>query len=139
MRRMTDNEIIKALECCSTGETYDDCEKNGCPLYLGITMGCKYIDKENQLYSDALDLINRQETEIEKLKGSTIVSNIMESQRIKREAKAEAIKEFTERLKNKIKTECNPYGKPTFDYDTSLAIMYYIDNLVKGMVGEMDD
>ena len=24
---MTDNEIIKALECCSTGETYDDCEK----------------------------------------------------------------------------------------------------------------
>lgn len=136
---MTDNEIIKALECCSIGETYTDCEKNGCPLYLGITMGCKYIDKENQLYSDALDLINRQKAEIEKLKGSTIVSNIMESQRIKREAKAEAYKEFTERLKNKIKTECNPYGKPTFDYDTSLAIMRYIDNLVKEMVGETDD
>ena len=64
---MTDNEIIKALECCSTGETYADCEKNGCPLYLGITMGCKYIDKENQLYSDALDLINRQQAEIERL------------------------------------------------------------------------
>ena len=46
-------------------------------------------------------------------------------------AKAEAVKEFTERLKNKIKTECNPYGKPTFDYDTSLAIMRYINNLVK--------
>ena len=135
---MTDNEIIKALECCSTGETYADCEKNGCPLYLGITMGCKYIDKENQLYSDALDLINCQKAEIEKLKGSTIVSNIMESQRIKREAKSEAIKEFVERLKNKIKTECNPYGKPTFDYDTSLAIMRYIDNLVKEMVGEKE-
>ena len=52
------------------------------------------------------------------------------------EAGTEAIKEFTERLKNKIKTECNPYGKPTFDYDTSLAIMRYIDNLVKEMVGE---
>lgn len=64
---MTDNEIIKALECCSTGETYADCEKNGCPLYLGITMGCKYIDKENQLYSDALDLINRQQAKIENL------------------------------------------------------------------------
>ena len=50
------------------------------------------------------------------------------------ETSAEAIKEFTERLKNKIKTECNPYGKPTFDYDTSLAIMRYIDNLVKEMV-----
>ena len=55
------------------------------------------------------------------------------------EAGTEAIKEFTERLKNKIKTECNPYGKPTFDYDTSLAIMRYIDNLVKEMVGETDD
>ena len=65
---MTDNEIIKALECCSTGETYADCEKNGCPLYLGITMGCKYIDKENQLYSDALDLINRKQAEIERLR-----------------------------------------------------------------------
>ena len=50
--------------------------------------------------------------------------------------KSEAVKEFTERLKNKIKTECNPYGKPTFDYDTSLAIMRYIDNLVKEMVGD---
>ena len=54
------------------------------------------------------------------------------------EAGTEAIKEFTERLKNKIKTECNPYGKPTFDYDTSLAIMRYIDNLVKEMVGEKE-
>lgn len=50
----------------------------------------------------------------------------------------EGIKEFTERLKNKIKTECNPYGKPTFDYDTSLAIMRYIDNLVKEMVGDTE-
>ena len=47
--------------------------------------------------------------------------------------KSEAIKEFANRLKNKIKTECNPYGKPTFDYDTSISIMRYIDNLVKEM------
>ena len=51
-------------------------------------------------------------------------------------AKAEALKEFAERLKNKIKTECNPYGKPTYDYDTSIAIMRYIDNLVKEIVSE---
>ena len=50
--------------------------------------------------------------------------------------KVEAVKEFEDRLKNKIKIECNPYGKPTFDYDTSLAIMRYIDNLVKEMVSE---
>ena len=46
------------------------------------------------------------------------------------------IKEFAERLKNKIKTECNPYGAPTFDYDTSIKILNFIDNLVKEMVGE---
>ena len=45
------------------------------------------------------------------------------------------IKEFAERLKNKIKTECNPYGKPTFDYDTSIAIMRYVDILIKEMAG----
>ena len=154
---MTDNEIIKALECCSTGETYADCEKNGCPLYLGITMGCKYIDKENQLYSDALGIINRQQSEIERsekkeieiddfcrrlcrmrmLNGDAIAS-YEDLQNYIQEAKSEAIKEFAERLKNKIKTECNPYGKPTFDYDTSLAIMRYIDNLVKEMVGEKE-
>ena len=128
---MTDNEIIKALECCSTGETYDDCEKNGCPLYLGITMGCKYIDKENQLYSDALDLINRQKAEIEKLKGSTIVSNIMESKRIKREAKAEAYKEFAEIIKDKWFD--NRYDSPDVDFDD------FIDNVLKELVGETDD
>ena len=48
--------------------------------------------------------------------------------------KAEAVKEFEDKLKNKIKIECNPYGKPTFDYDTSLAIMRYIDSLVKEIV-----
>lgn len=46
-----------------------------------------------------LALINRQQAEIERLKGSVIVNNIMESQKIKREAKFEAIKEFAEKLK----------------------------------------
>ena len=130
VRRMTDNEIIKALECCSTGETYADCEKNGCPLYLGIIMGCKYINKENQLYADALGIINRLKAEIEKLKGSTIVSNIMESQRIKREAKAEAYKEFAEIIKDKWFD--NRYDSPDVDFDD------FISNLLKEMVGEKE-
>ena len=50
--------------------------------------------------------------------------------------KSEAVKEFANILKNKIKNECSPYGKPTFDYDTSIAIMHYIDNLVKEMTKE---
>ena len=48
--------------------------------------------------------------------------------------KSEAVKEFANILKNKIKTECNPYGKPIFDYDTSIAIMHYIDKLISNEV-----
>ena len=48
--------------------------------------------------------------------------------------KSETVKEFASILKNKIKTECNPYGKPIFDYDTSIAIMHYIDKLVSDEV-----
>ena len=126
---MTDNEIIKALECCSTGETYADCEKNDCPLYLGITMGCKYIDKENQLYSDALDLINRQQAEIERLEKTEIeiddfcrrlcrmrmlngnaIASYEDLQNYIQEAKSEAIKEFAD----KVKQELMPYDLGAF-------------------------
>ena len=62
----------------------------------------------------------------------------MNSQRIEREAKAEAYKEFAKRLENKIKTECNPYGKPTYDYDTSISILHYIDKLVEEMITDKE-
>lgn len=84
-------------------------------------------------------LINRQQAEIERLnkKVEELSDVLSDTIRIRyAEAKTEAYKEFAERLKNKIKTECNPYGKPTFDYDTSIAIMRYIDNLVKEMESE---
>ena len=130
-KKNTDEEIIRNLTEVLIGamDGYSAYLENG-----GI------IDKNQEQYiemlADGINLINRQKSEIEWLRGSTIINNIMNSQRIKREAKAEAYKEFAERVKNKIKTECNPYGKPTFDYDTSLAIMRYIDNLVTEMVGE---
>ena len=50
--------------------------------------------------------------------------------------KSEAVKECLAKVKNYIKTHCNPYGKPDFDYDTSIKILNFIDNLVKEMVGE---
>ena len=51
---MTDNEIIKALECCIN----DDCDN--CPDTFG---NCEHNAMRN-----ALNLINRQQAEIEKLK-----------------------------------------------------------------------
>ena len=81
-------------------------------------------------------LITRQRAELEDLREIVFMDRTEEIKKKNKEIKSEAVKEFAERLKNKIKTECNPYGKPTFDYDTSLAIMRYIDNLVTEMVGE---
>lgn len=109
---MTDSELIKALE--NSINTYNQ---------KGI-----YVDTEN-LQQQVLDLIKRQKAEIEKLKGSTIVSNIMESQRIKREAKAEAeaYKEFAKRLKI---YSCRL--KDGHDMVDTICI----DNLLKEMVGE---
>lgn len=130
-KKYTDKDIISSLEVIAT-----TCNCNECKIRSGRWGTCNCSETTANA---ALDLINRQKAEIERLRGSTIVNNIMESQRIKREAKAEAVKEFTERLKNKIKTECNPYGAPTFDYDTSIKILNFIDNLVKGMVGENND
>ena len=135
---MTDNEIVKALEYCFTNDwNRTKCDK--CKFYTGTTQCVE------DLKSASIYLIKRQQAEIERLKcemGKLLpkdcaytvqmeVSNKLETQ-----IRAEAVREFAERLKNKIKTECNPYGKPTFDYDTSLAIMRYINNLAKEMVGE---
>lgn len=50
--------------------------------------------------------------------------------------KTEAYKECLAKVKNYIKTHCNPYGKPDFDYDTSIKILNFIDNILKEMVGE---
>ena len=94
-------------EVCYRREVYNDIEEHIRKL------GC-------------IDFIAR--AEIEKLKGSTIVSNIMESQRIKREAKAEAYKEFAEIIKDKWFD--NRYDSPDVDFDD------FISNLLKEMVGE---
>jgi hypothetical protein len=91
-KKFTDEEIIRNYEWC-IGCTSDRCRE--------CTMDEEGFCEE-ELQNLVLDLINCQKAEIEKLKGSTIVSNIMESQRIKREAKAEAYKEFAEKLEEKL-------------------------------------
>ena len=184
---MTDNEIIKALECCSETKT-SDCKE--CPL---LSVECSKYD----LYKLALDLINHQKAENEEnsLKIETqantikILETALENQntvnvelqlkikncisekddlnielqamrgaansykaeieRLKAEirntdnilnsldrplfeVKAEAIKEFAERLKEKI-----PRGESWLPiHDTCLDIV--IDTLVKEMAGETD-
>lgn len=117
-KKFTDEEIIRNYEWC-IGCTSDRCRE--------CTMDEEGFCEE-ELQDLVLDLINRQKAEIEKLKGSTIVSNIMESQRIKREAKAEAYKEFAEIIKDKWFD--NRYDSPDIDFDD------FIDNVLKKLVGD---
>ena len=134
--KLTDNEIIKALEVCSKYTGFKDCEK--CPL--------NPICDANVIDALALDLINRQKAEIENLKeknsnltsGLTSLQNDLTSARatidsftdigkLYSEIKAEAYKEFAEKLKqNAYHNDANEYI--VFDIE--------VDNLLKELVGE---
>ena len=68
---MTDNEIVKVLECCANNNcTYD------CPFYHDSCIKCKYSSSE--IIRFAFDLINRQKAEIERLKDETEVIKLEE-------------------------------------------------------------
>lgn len=121
-KKITDEEIKSSLEVIATTRNCNECKIRNCKWG---TCNCSQITA-----NAALDLINRQKAEIEKLKGSTIVSNIMESKRIKREATAEAYKEFAEIIKDKWFANC--YDSPDVDFDD------FISNLLKEMVGEKE-
>ena len=107
---MIDNDIIKALEHC-----IDGCNSL-CPLH-------KNLDCRNRLCLNALDLINRQQAEIERLKIEK--DNLI---RTYAECQAEAVKEFAERLKAS-------YRENKFAYDAE-CMCEEVDNLLKEMVGE---
>lgn len=129
-KKFTDEEIKSSLEVIATTRNCNECKIRNCKWG---TCNCSQITA-----NVALDLINRQKAEIEKLKGSTIVSNIMERQRIKREAKVEAYKEFAEKIKKSIKENVDEAwhrddGNGIYDAE---YVLDDIDNLLKEMVGE---
>lgn len=111
---MTDNEIIKALECCG---------RESC-------LSCPYRDGKchqgNPMIRDARDLINRQQAEIERLQKAHRL-NLLIQLDIAEKIKSEAIKEFAERFKR----IAGIYQK-----DTYVIGVDEFDNLVKEMVGE---
>ena len=132
---MTDNEIIKALECLR-GNAFDCGE---CPYCSCYPAPC-----EQQVAKDALSLVIRQKEEIERLKNRDLQVEV--SEKLEREIKAEAVKEFAERLK-----EQDGYNNHVFDDCASILVpeeylkgrdekikevWTTIDNLVKEMERE---
>ena len=142
---MTDKEIIKALEGCGSGS--GGCKQ--CPMFEDCRKDIHALEKY------ALDLINRQQAEIEYLKkvietmtNEQILSATEAKKEIDRlideidelnieiaklyfkkdKAKAEAIKEFVERLKKRMGYCDLPI----------VIVRHHIDNLVKEMVGDAE-
>lgn len=106
-KKLTDEEIIRRLERC-------------------VKRGNRNYDTDI-----VLDLITRQQEDIEMLKETIEYKDICIE--ACEDTKSEAVKQCLANVKNYIKTHCNPYGKPDFDYDTSIKILNFIDNLVKEM------
>ena len=150
---MTDKEIIKALECCGIKHCCEECPYNG--------VKCKLM---NGVLSDALDLINRQQAEIERLNSPVLIidnvdlseNEIAEKLRNlpvqifpdnEEQIRNEAIKEFAEKLKAKfsdieyvIKTHRKtlPVERVKAEMDAVLqnGCANIIDKVVKETVGD---
>ena len=137
--KLTDNEIIEALGCCIT----NDCAK--CKAY-DETNG-EIIDCLHAICRNALDLINRKNTEIDRLQKIIVgfmdevgtwsnkydvdISNIhklpllaKEDFNIKNKIKSEAIKEFAARVKQ---------------YRCIMGCGYDVVNVVDKLVKEMTE
>ena len=110
---MTDSEIVKALECCKN----DGIICGECP-YKKVN-GCM-----EKMSADALDLINRLQKELDIMSEEHL--DILERLET---AKAEAYKEFAERLANKamLPQETND------DYAVGLTT---INKTLKELIGE---
>ena len=124
-KKLTDEEIIKGLECClCDGSECLKCQddiKNICRLEC------------NKVATETINFINRRKAEVERYKRYYYRH---EYDKWEKEIKTEAYKEFAEKLKEEMRLED--------DCDYNCRECYYeckeyvitVDNLLKEMVGE---
>ena len=123
---MEEREIIKANDLCS--KIPQQCKD--CPF-------CKFDDCVSELSEKTIDLINRQQAEIERLqykvkrlKEYDEQRDIALHSRLIATSRAEAVKEFAERLKGFLDDFYHA------EEDALLETSDLIDNLVKETEGE---
>ena len=95
----TDEEIIRALECCIKTDHFGDCFWNDCPFVS--EHGCK-VGKET-LYPYVLDLINRQKAEVESLKAGWNYIPVEAAQALRDRAVLQVVKEVEARVREYLK------------------------------------
>ena len=163
---MTDTNIIHALQCCGVETNCRNCplyeERSSDCIYTVLKNA---LDLITRLQAEKEELVGNNDKLNIELQSMRSAANSLkmhyeeaqaeiESLKIFRgyaekrasdyrtmrdkylNAKSEAVKECLAKVKNYIKTHCNPYGKPDFDYDTSIKILNFIDKLAKEMVGD---
>lgn len=144
-KKLTDNEIIKAFrECCvkMNGNFCDECPYNNGGMCNDIQMATDILDYINRQKAEIEALIAGQETlqkyiaeknaEIERLCSVVDKTDAAYFQKVSEvdRAKAEAIKEFADRLKQ--------YLLLTQKGQMSVISFENIDYLVKEMVGDAE-
>ena len=156
---MTDNEIIKVLECCVSAkcicphtcpmlknkECLTSLRKNALDLITRQQAEIERLQKEVNLVSMQFqDIQERQEesqAEIDKLNAENMLTmsernafrnSFYEVSKQLKIAKSEAFKEFAEKLKEFMHNKFKALDEYEFEYITERDI----DNFVKEMVGE---
>lgn len=128
---MTDNEIIKFMQCVMGNDV--NCSECAYQKTLPFPSCRRTCAK------DALDLINRQKAEIERLEKELMKCKLEKEMmyQVADEIKSVAIKDFAERLKENLTGigRSTTYGN--FEYGTVKS--YEIDNLVKEMTEENEN
>ena len=91
---MTDNEIIKALECCRDDERYDTCEYClKCPVSnYNLDEETEAVNCVDALLTRAIDLIKRKDAENERLQRIILSDN----------TKLEVLQEAKEQLEKDV-------------------------------------
>lgn len=138
--KFTDEEVIKAIEVCAKAECWGDCKDMSCPA--ATHQGCRFYLRtdedyegviQDEMLKDALDLIKRQKAEIKHLE-DTLCGKLSASaafaikymdrkgKEVVREIKAEAIKEFAQRLKTYYRN---------LDKTAGGLVEYHIDQIAK--------
>ena len=138
-KKYTDEDITSSLELIATTRNCNECKIRNCKWG---TCNCSQITA-----NAALDLINRQQAEIERLKKKVeeLSDVLSDSIRIRyKEAQSEAIKEFAESLNEKVENARKKYQRLCREQgekeDEAMNIHFkgiikLVNNLVKEKVG----